>query len=969
MIGYSSVAVASWASFTQCIDSPCNCLLDPKERKEYHPTFSGGVKEMDRDDLCTPWNKGGGRNNNTCLLMKKYPGTFILEYHNLCAEATPNSTYFNPRIKVRGQQCNAVACWTTSNTLDWDGDCVTLASGYGIFPLYRMCARVALPEILQQGAAGEIGYVEHVAADPGYTSGHHIDNTGTTQEDEKIIGIDGQVIDIEAPKLCLYADPAFISVSEGLSVDFMDLDPNHQPMHKTKDTHPVVEVILFFLDFAVSSANTLGDLISSLTNKIFGGKDGKSFTGTVIQKTLEFIGEVISWVGDEIAGWLREIGQINRAVDSKSYGCVNLPLGPMPPPFCEQVAPLFQVADVQDICKTGSDGLPVESLSNELCHVSTVPNNYIRNSVRIGYEDLVPLCKGVQDPNVTDKCINIQNLDVFSSAQSMHVATSRRDIIKHCGPSTGANEPCVESMNPHSCSVTSDGCEDGYRVVYGRNTGGIVTPQGYFQDDIDDCPSGSSTCQEIWGINRGEFQDISLTFPSKQTSSDTSPIAGSHDLTDRGGRVAHFSSSIVRVSTDNPDYEFRQEPKQICVFEGDFVVGCRDRAEIVRPNVYECDASPNPSVTCVSSYFSPQFIIAYTAGADSTTALIKPKAEYTSGGNDHINLAGNEFESFVTDDSFITKPFSGPKALNSTTRFGDYQDDATPLTITDLSGVAIGFTDLLPDSIVTKNEDAVYLGGLEYISGSYHLGGKHACLESYSYTKCPQNPKMCVKAKLLNRNEVRCTTFFEKSSENGGLNICFPSQTSSVCPPSGTIPKKNGGSIEIRDCGAAGKCYASAVELCQISYALSDRVDPSASLGRTLGDNQYFNTEYVGEYTNSPPASAVDYDRNLYGVRDKTPVELGLCVAIPQGTCPAENTYNADTGFASWPSVAVGEYSYGTCKEGKVPFGIQDDLVRRCVANPNTKSFNLEPVYRIEREPPFDLPTKIYPTNIKCVDP
>ncbi len=159
------------------------------------------------------------------------------------------------------------------------------------------------------------------------------------------------------------------------------------------------------------------------------------------------------------------------------------------------------------------------------------------------------------------------------------------------------------------------------------------------------------------------------------------------------------------------------------------------------------------------------------------------------------------------------------------------------------------------------------------------------------------------------------------------------------------------------------------MSLCQISYAPSGRVSLSASLGRSLGDDEYYNTDYVGEYIDSPPASAADYDRDLYGVRDKTPVELGLCVAIPQGSCPAENRYNADTGFASWPSVDLGEYSYGTCKGGKEPQGSQSDLIRRCVANPDTKSFNLEPVYRIERNPPWDLPEKIYPTNIKCVTP
>ena len=177
-----------------------------------------------------------------------------------------------------------------------------------------------------------------------------------------------------------------------------------------------------------------------------------------------------------IKGFLEEIGQINRAVDDKKYGCVNLPMGPYPPPFCEQVAPFFQVAEVQDICVTGSDGAPVTSVANSECHVSTLQNNYIRNSVRVGYETLVPLCKNGENPLSTDKCVNIENIGAFASSQGMHTSTARRDIIKHCD-SAASGAPCVQSMIPHSCSVSSNGCQDGFRIVYGHNLGGIVTPK------------------------------------------------------------------------------------------------------------------------------------------------------------------------------------------------------------------------------------------------------------------------------------------------------------------------------------------------------------------------------------------------------------------------------------------------------------------------------------------------------------
>lgn len=939
LFAYSPSAMAGfWSAVGACFTDPCNCGLDPKHRYEYH---SGSLKrKVKKNYVCPPWNKNGGRHDNTCLILKNYPSTPTGYYENLCAEEAPDSTYFTPRIRVRGQQCNVVACWTTDNTLDWDGDCVTLASGYGAFPLHRMCARIALPK----------DDVRDFAQDPGYTNGVHLNSQGATVADKVITGIDGKPVKFESPKLCLYRDPAFMSVKEGLSIDFMDLDPNHQSMHKTDKVHPVVEVIIFFLSIASEAGSSLADMIGSLFSLLDNGEEGETTFGSVMKDIFSFVGEVISWVGDLIKKFLEEIGQINRAVDDKKYGCVNLPMGPYPPPFCEKVAPFFQVAEVQDICVTGSDGAPVKSVSNAQCHVSTLRNNYIRNSVRVGYENLVPLCKNGEDPNATDKCVEIENIGAFSSSKGMHVSTARRDIIKPCSKAA-PGAPCVKSMIQHSCSVSSNGCQDGFRIVYGHNLGGVVTPKSYYRDDIPDCPSsGSAVCQEIWGINRGEFVDISLTFPSNQSAYDVSPLVHNFTLVDKGGRTAYFNSSIVRVANFNSQFGFTQDPNQICVFEGEFVVGCRDRALIFKPNVYECGSSPNPAITCSSSYFVPKFIVSYIAGSDSTTALIEPESVYNPGGiNNKINLAGNTFESFVTDDSFIVKPFSGPNVPNPSSLFGTYQDNVPPVSGT------------------TINEDAVYLSGLEYINGKYHVGGKYACLSGSDSTKCPQNPKMCVLAKLLNKNTVSCSTFFSKSISHGGIKLCNAAQTTS-CTVIDSLPRISGGNIPIRSCAENIKCYDGSVELCQISNDPADRINPSPSLGSTLGDDQYYNTVVDGPYPTSPSSSAARYDDNNEGVRDKTPVELGLCVAIPQGSCPAENSPNIDTGFATWPAAALNQKVSGTCMSNRIPKRNQSDLVRQCVANPDTKTFNLEPVYRIERNI-FNAPYKTYPTYVQCVPP
>ena len=940
LIAYSPTAMAGfWSAVGACFTDPCNCGLSDKYRNEYH---NGSLKRsVKKNYICPPWNKNGGRHDNTCLIIKHYPDTPTGYYENLCAEEAPDSTYFTPRIRVRGQQCNVAACWTTDNTLDWDGDCVTLASGYGAFPLHRMCARIALPK----------DDVREFAQDPGYTNGEHLNSQGATEQDEVIIGSDGNPVMFESPKLCLYRDPAFMSVKEGLSIDFMDLDPNHQSMHKTDKVHPVVEVILFFLSIVTETGSSIADMIGSLFGLLDNGEDGETTFGSVMKDIFSFVGEVISWVGDLIKKFLEEVGQINRAVDDKKYGCVNLPMGPYPPPFCEQVAPFFQVAEVQDICVTGSTGVTVQSVANSECHVSTLQNNYVRNSVRVGYENLVPLCKNGENPLSTDKCVEIDNIGAFASSQGMHVSTALRDIIQHCENAV-SGAPCVKSMVPHSCSVSSNGCQDGFRIVYGHNLGGVVTPKPYYRDDIPDCPSsGSAVCQEIWGINRGEFVDISLTFPAHQTAFDVSPLVNNFTLIDKGRRTAYFNSSIVRVAGFNSTFGFTQDPNQICVFEGEFVVGCRDRALIFRPNVYECGSSPNPGITCASSYFAPKFIVSYVAGADSTTAVIEPESVYNPGGiNNSINLAGNTFESFVTDHTFIVKPFSGANSPNPSSLFGRYQDNIPPV-----SGQTI-------------NEDAVYLSGLEYINGKYHVGGKYACLSGSDSAKCPQNPKMCVLSKLLNKNTVQCSTFFSKSIDHGGIKLCSPAQTS-TCTVVDSLPRMAGGTIPIRSCAENIKCYDGTVELCQISTNPVDRINPSPALGSTLSDDQYYNTIVDGPYPTSPSSSAARYDDNNEGVRDKTPVELGLCVAVPQGTCPAERNVESDTGFAVWPAVGLNQISRGTCGAGRIPKRHQSDLVRECIANPVTKSFNLEPIYRIERAPPFNTPYKAYNTNIECVNP
>lgn len=898
---FSSAHADFWSDVAACFSNPCNCGYG----KRYERWMGQVLDKGDQNPLCPPWNKEAGRDDNTCLVQYQYPPIFTQYFELVCAEATNESNYFSPKIRIRNQACNSIACWSTVSTLNWDGQCVTLASPYGI-PLTRMCARVAIPADPTTGTS----------ADPGYTPKQHLNTEGARLSDDPILDSNGNVLDVNPPKLCAYLDPAFIGTgSQGVDVDFLDLDPNRQTFHKTSDLHPVVKVMIFFIDIATQAAQAPAQLISGLISMIANGTGGE----TTVSKTLGAMFESVSWLmeffANIVTSMLKSIGQINRVVSTNNYGCVDIPMGPFPPPCCPTLNPLSQLAFVQRICETGSNGLPVASTSAKECVVSKLRNNFIYNSIRITFDNFVPLCKNGENPLQTDKCVTIDNLSSFSVATAMHIVTAKRDVLKPCNKAA-PGEPCVRSKTPHTCSVTQNGCEDGFRVVYGVKVKNQITPKPYYRDDLANCDGSNATvvCQDIWGVNLGEFVDVPLQFPSVQNPSDILPIAQTVSLKSKAGNTVTFNASIVRNSVDNTTFNFRQTPRSMCVFDPNRLVGCIDRAPFVKPNVYSCSSNFG-GLSCTSDYFQPKLIISGQSGSDVTNAVVTPLSTYSTSTGvvsySSVNIGGINFDSFVTDDTEIKKPFSGTKSPTPSSVYGNYKNNASPLN---------------PDG--TANTSAVYLNGLEYINGKYFRGGTQVCLEQTNTDKCPTDTTKCVLTNLQNRDLVSCKTYFQKLPLYQGLQLCDATFTS--CTDVESIPKKTGtgAGITIRKCNSGTKyCYTSANSqaVCVVTNILAHRQTPNTSYGKVIPDSQFY------DINGSPGLS---YDQDLYALRDKTAYEQNLCVAIPQPTCASVIEANA-----TWPSVAVGALSTGTCQVG---FSVGSVMQRYCLVNSNNKTFFLE---------------------------
>jgi hypothetical protein len=927
IICLSCTANASgWDAFMNCLTDPCNCGISDKRRIE--KWGDEDVYKGDKNYICAPWNKAGGRDDHSCLAGQDYPGNFIPIFQVVCAESTKESNFFEPKIHVRTQTCNALACWPMERTLSFEGQCKTFPGGYGL-PLTRMCARVAVAPDPIGGTPGDLNYSE----------GEHLDFEGIRQKDELIIGMDGQPVIYHLPKLCLYLDPAFIGSGEnGIDIDLIDLNPDKQPVHKTMELHPVIKVIIFFFDIATQTFQSPFVMLASLFDMLIIGGEGPG-PFTILANMLNYVGFIVQMVGLIIIEILKSIGQINRVVSPNDYGCAIIPLAPFPPPFCPKVAPLFPTASTQAICATSSDGFIATSTEKVPCVVSNLTNNFIRNAIRVGYDKFVPICKNNEDPMETDACVVIENLDSFASAKSLHLVTLKKDILKPCDQAVNS-EPCVKSMIPHTCSVSANGCQDGFRITYSSNIGKYTTPSNYFRDDLSDCPSiDSVSCQKVWGINVGEFVDVSLLFPSTQTPTDIGPISTTFSIASNAGVMKNFSASIVRTTTLLDTYEFTQNPEKICVFVGaNTVVGCQLRAPFSSPSVYNCSSGAG-GISCVTDYFKPSFIASVSSGADSISALIEPLTMYddpsSTLSNASVNFAGYEFNGFVTGDTFLEIPFSGPNSLSAGTIHGKYKYDVTPVN---------------DDGSI--NNDAIYIKDLEYINGAYYRGGKYACLSGTIVDRCPTDTKMCVLASLDNNDIVDCSKFITKAANYAGFIQC-PDDISDCNLVDNLSHLSGGGKVDIYTCSKRGySCYVSPDILCSLTYDAAGRIDPSPSYGVVIPASQY----YALGYSFDQPGSAGDafekdasgdfvvkskgssgyyFDKKVSALRNKTSIEMNLCTPIPQPTCKPAASSGGNS--ASWSEASIGEYSTGSCSSG-----VLLKPKRYCLIDSDNKTLKLE---------------------------
>lgn len=964
--------------FAGCMSSPCNCFCS-----KHNETWDGEDRSHTTNCLCPPYNRGGGRNG--CLKKFGFPAPFHPFVRNYCAEESPSQDYFDPQIRVRMQICNILFCWDKVANLSWNGQCAVTGGNYGL-PLNRICARIAVPSERANMTEEEIKEFEQdgksfYPADPGYNPYHSLNFEGALKKDELLKDDDGNVIELQMPKICAYDDPditySILAMAVGAAAgpagmiaaaavtDIFDYDPTKQITHNTEgEVNIIVQIIIFLIKFGEPGF----DMMMSLSESFL-----KAINLDFIADINAAIASLVMVIGDFIVEVLEWIGNVNKFVIA-DLGCVQIPLGPYPPPYCPELRNIFPKAKITQICfqKEGAPSDRISSTYDNPCAVSNLHNNIIHNSVRIGFDKIYQICDPETDPEEDEKCITLNiNGNVVGGINGtetilpgiMNSMTGEKNLIRNC---TSGDSLCVQTKFGTPCSVTSNGCNNGFRIVFAQRTyagtaqnkqGEMTTNFDYrilknYASDLPPCSlESNSSCQVVYGVNFGEFQDIAMTFPTLEYSYNDTLIEQTLSLNDPNQLKRDLRILLPRKNTEVEGFRYDLNPKEICALEENNVLGCVPRPIDLLPEIFECD-SPSSQLSCTSTHFEPMAVLQLKSGDDYTQGRVKvPTVRDPDGStpaSTKINLAGLDYQIFATDDQMTKAPFGLPSPpYDAGALYGEYTDPGQPLN---------------SDGTSTN---ATYIKGLEFYRNRYSVGATKVCAEPYNITECASDKTNCVLSKILKSDLVDCRAYQRLEHKYPRLYKCKGDEN--YCDPEESINGIDGteNSLVVRKCVGdeyeTNYCYSTINDdtVCETSRAPEDRIFPAynGEGSEFLAQNEYYdrsNPEHNMSGCSTGQGSAEEindellacagssYDASKSFIRDKTSLERGLCIAAPPPpSCDAINTPSPSTGNATWAASPGGEKAPGTCKTGFQP--ASDPLERYCLIDRENQFAYFEP--------------------------
>ena len=642
----------------------------------------------------------------------------------------------------------------------------------------------------------------------------------------------------------------------------------------------------------------------------------------------------------------------------KWLGCVELHFSPIPP-YCDKYSSSRSKLSLQKICPNHGNGLENAS-NNNRCVLSSTRNNAIYNSVRIQFDEPIPLC---QDQSVKNTlyCIN-HSADLKASQIYKSYGIIPKSKITN---NIGNLIPLESQKNP-------------FRAIYGiksKNSSKILK-YGYYNSNLKDCGdhNNDEQCITIWGINTGNYQDISIAFPAiDNNNSNGDSFRSNFRILNSNGEAEDYYGVVTKVGRIIGNYS--QYPQQLCVYESQTnkVVGCVDRAQAPTPNIIKCTDSTIQN-RCISTIWKPAMVVELKVDQDATQGVIGPIIKQCDGVIDKVacrsipqkdinplapiseqgsnqgslNLAGSIYTAFATNDNFLIQPFDGDHALDKDTRYGNYKDNIYPIDLNDPS---------------QTNPKALYINGLQYIDQKYVTGATRLVLDLPFVPTC-QNVHNCVLSQYANTMIIPCENYYKIMLKYNNPKKCSEADINCQNIYSYTNPQNNNHKMEIKQCQDK-RCYTltSDTNVCfQYNNDPQYRVIPKTTAS-ILQKDEYYTPKFSDENTR-------DFDGNKYYMRNKTSIEEGLFVKIDQPKCEAITLdmakNNDNNGYATCTEkTELGYQATCNCIKSYSRLDGKKDMSRYCVLNLANSKAEYEPLNKDDKRRcyPISLATCIAETN------
>ncbi len=651
-------------------------------------------------------------------------------------------------------------------------------------------------------------------------------------------------------------------------------------------------------------------------------------------------------------------------------GCVDIPLGPYPPPLCDPIQGSTPGVSSSNICvrspdyegdSLSSDDNDVNDYNNynqtsiacddgsttcsSICEYSTangeptdsiIYSTFEKPLVRLYFENPLDLCPGdtvtPEPAPVNDYCVQF----LESNLTGEQIWKNERNLLPVCAQDTTTPD-CISFLSKRSTGPSGSSSVLGTEYKYFK-------PYYYVSDgspnDTGARPFADYTYNNKYPDAKANLGGIHDTYYADMTDSFTNDNY-TVKIVDYMSVEREFQS-YLDVNDENGD------GTQLCIYENVEdsleMYRCFDRPKMFAPKVYPClevgscgyssGATPyeQPRISFSVGIEQPKSgIIGIDLPTDAAPATFCIEGDDLSGGTPASNPApctvykAKLFSAYLTDDV-------------------NYQISID--TDTDGSGTedAIG-------TVTPYSGTEAYSGGMQFVNSVYCRGATKICLTGYdTSTKSVVAKKVNGMVSNLLTDRV-IPPYVEDESlltdeqlYNPAINDSYATSSQSnievVIGYENEDPNAEPGSYVSQPSCTSGEDASAAYIKCTVNSGVTTY--PSEEITCTCsnnngaydctGDNDQcmvaFEQTTISETSTlvgykPSESSNILYPKEDYGVRVLNSMELGQCVEAAQPYCGSiDETISSSTaytnGYASWEQTNAGDTAIGTCVDGMV---------------------------------------------------